>query len=691
MCAERRKGSGKADETNMGARQDILASLSVTVGWCGLLALLIVAAFSAVGGAAFGSEARPGAIAPASLGAVIKNISVGPGPVGIALDSANGDLFVPNDLVNSNNLTVISSSSGRAIASVALPYPSPPEPSGYDLPGNDIYDPATGNIYTNLDIASTSNMMPAGAVSVVNGASDTNVTMFYQVPDTAGAGGPIALDPTTGDIWVGDNNNFNVTSYNANSGAQTGTPVDFGQANYNPVGLCFDTANGNMYVTRGNSSGPSAPGDIVVINGASDAVVSDIPISGGSLEGCTVDTTNGDIYVLGNNYDMDMYVINGATNALIQTIPLPTVPVSVVFDSQNGYLYISNMDDNMTVVNGATNQVLGSIPLGPTSGTVNFPGPEVFDSSNGYIYVTVQAGGATGTPGWVSVVNPSASGSSGSLTGVSISGIPSSLAPMASVTLTAVPTCSGGPCPSGVTYSWALQGSTLGSLSSTSSASPVFTAGSATGAQVISVTAKLLGTSQLASGVITIGSGGGGTGTLSSVNIGGVPSLLAPNSSVVLSAQPHCGSGGCPANITYAWMLVGTPLGTLSAKTGATVTFTAGSTPGSQEIKLVATSNGTTQSVTQTISIGTSGGGGSASQGNGWTLWVVVGVVVAAGVALALIYFLKMRTKKRSPPAYQPTPQTVATTGYAPYQQPPPPGQPRTLSLSPAVWCKVGQ
>lgn len=636
-----------------------------------LVAVLLLAPVAVASAAA--PERAAGSSSPAGVGAVIQNITVGKSPTSIALDSSNGDLFVADTF--GDNLTVLSTSSESVVGSVALPYPSPPAPANYSQPVDDIFDAATGDVLTSLLLASSSITTPAGTISVVDGATKANVTAFPLLPiQSQGGGGPLAIDTATGDVWVGSYNDDNVTSYNPTSGAVTGTPVDNYMTgnNFTPQGLCYDASTNAMYVAQESTYGPSSPGNVLVLSGGG-SLLSTIPIPAGGVTGCAVDPDNGDVYVQGTTYNADIYIIDGATNAIIQNISLPSPitsePIALCFDSQNAYVYLLDQGNYLTAIDGATNNILGSMVLGPTVGSVAFPSGLVFDSANGYLYITVKPPNGV-TDGWVSVVNPKASGSSGSLTSVSISGIPNSLALGSSATLTAVPSCTGGACPSGVGYSWSLIGTTLGTLSSTTTATTTFTAGSVSGAQSISVIATLNGAQALGDGALIIGSGG--TGSLLSVSIGGIPSSVMPNATITLTATPSCTTGGCPSGIAFSWQLLGSTLGSLGTTTGAAVLFTAGSVQGTQQVQVSASHNGTWKNVTGSIVISSSGGGSSPPSDNGWILWVALAGGVAAAAIVGVVVALKVLPKRRAP-----SPPNVPPSTYVPPPTYPPPSPPR--------------
>ncbi|MDE1820857.1 MAG: hypothetical protein KGJ23_12580 [Euryarchaeota archaeon] len=97
-------------------------------------------------------------------------------------------------------------------------------------------------------------------------------------------------------------------------------------------------------------------------------------------------------------------------------------------------------------------------------------------------------------------VNPS---STVVLSSVAIIPVGANLSIGGSQAFSVTPSCTGGPCPSGVAYTWTLS-SSLGTLSSQAGSSTTFTAGGSPGTETLTVTASLNGVSKTASAAIVI-------------------------------------------------------------------------------------------------------------------------------------------------------------------------------------------
>ncbi len=158
----------------------------------------------------------------------------------------------------------------------------------------------------------------------------------------------------------------------------------------------------------------------------------------------------------------------------------------------------------------------------------------------------------------------------------------------ASQTFSATPSCAGGPCPAGTTFSWSLNNSALGTLSATTGSTVTFTAGPTAGNVTLFANGTLYSlTIQSAPVHIVI------QPQLLAVAIAPTAATILNNTSINFTGNPTCKGGGCPASVTYSWSL-NNSLGTLSSGSGGTTIFTAGSAPGNVSLYLTASWNGAT-------------------------------------------------------------------------------------------------
>ena len=180
------------------------------------------------------------------------------------------------------------------------------------------------------------------------------------------------------------------------------------------------------------------------------------------------------------------------------------------------------------------------------------------------------------------------------LSSVAVSPLTPTVSASGTQPFTATPTCSG-TCPGGITYTWALTSSTLGSLSGSGS-SVTFNAGTTAGTVGIYLNATLGGVTKEASTIITV------TGaTLTSVAVSPPTPTVSTNGNQLFTATPTC-SSTCPGSITYLWALTTSTLGTLTGS-GSSVTFNAGTNTGTVGIFVNATLGASTAGASTVITV----------------------------------------------------------------------------------------
>lgn len=191
-----------------------------------------------------------------------------------------------------------------------------------------------------------------------------------------------------------------------------------------------------------------------------------------------------------------------------------------------------------------------------------------------------------------------------SLTSISISPASATIFSGGKVNLTATPSCSTGFCPPGITYSWSLN-NTLGSLNVTAGADVTFTAGSTSGAAMVTVMATLSGKLVSTSSTIRVTSP---ASSIESVAISPTSETLTVGEAGTFTAMATC-SGPCPSSVTYSWTLTTPSMGNLNDSTGDPITFIAGNATGDVTLFVNATLDGVTrQSAGVPITITSAGG-----------------------------------------------------------------------------------
>ena len=453
---------------------------------------------------------------------MLGSIPVGKNPFGGAWDPANGDLYVAND--GSNNVTVVNVSTGLGTTSI---------PAGNYTQGV-VYDPATREVY------------------VVNYGGQTSIY-----------GNVTVVNPST-------------------NRAVASIPVGLG-----PDGITLDPANGKLYVP--NSGG----NNLTVIDAASGLVVGSINVSLYPSM-VTLDPTNGYLYVTQPNFN-NITVVNASTNKVVGSIDVGAGPQGIAYDPATGYLYVANdysetlsvvspmgapiVVDSLYVAPPSASITTGkSVPLAAHVGCTVAPCPiavtVTWNVTNSLGTLSVSGTNATfkaGATAGVATVFANASLNGGILRSapvvITISLVPTisgltvlpalgQLAVGATQWMNASATCSPSPCPSGLTYRWAVN-NTVGSLSSTTGASVNFTAGPSPGVAGITVTANITGSQRNATSTLTVTSSGTGAGTPSGIlGLSGIDGyilvavLLAVVIVVVVVLMRRRPRGPAPASLT---------------------------------------------------------------------------------------------------------------------------------------------
>jgi len=336
---------------------------------------------------------------------VLATIPVGKLPDAITVDPANGDVYVVNGNYTGSgvgNISVISGISDTVVATASVR--GVPTNVVVDNPDADLYvaDTACGC----LSVLNASNDSVAATVFVgadpfamaVDGANGSlfvaNLGLSYgngSVMEVAGTAvvaklprtdlpGPLALDPRTGTVYVGDENPNNVTVVN-------GTTGELGASVAVPDGvraMAYDPADGDLFVVGTYSD------NVTVINASSNTIVATVPV--GLFPGpIAIDPVDGSIFV-GNTGSANVSVISGATFAVVATLAVNWDPVVIRGDPTNGMVYVLSaglgdisgwiFDGSLAAVNGATYNVSSVVPLGLV------PQGMVVDSVRGTIYVS---------------------------------------------------------------------------------------------------------------------------------------------------------------------------------------------------------------------------------------------------------------------------------------------------------------
>lgn len=145
-----------------------------------------------------------------------------------------------------------------------------------------------------------------------------------------------------------------------------------------PIDFAFNSANGNVYVSQASTNVMS------VIDGSSHSVIKSTTYPIQYLYGAAYNPINKYVYVTDDTGPVGyVYVIDGTTYSLIKAIPVGDSPVQIVYNPNNGFMYVTNINSqSVSVIDCSTNTVIKNIPVGPQ------PTGIAYNSINHNIYVT---------------------------------------------------------------------------------------------------------------------------------------------------------------------------------------------------------------------------------------------------------------------------------------------------------------
>ncbi|MDE1822428.1 MAG: YncE family protein [Euryarchaeota archaeon] len=529
-----------------------------------------------------------------TLGAQVAAQNVPNGP--LVADTNNGNIYAVINSGNPKTLDIVAPSLSSVVATLPLS-------SWGGWPGNIVYDPTGREVFV-------------GMGSVIEAFNTTFNRAVANISLGAG-GGTMAVDPLNGDLLVPvGSDQVAVISPTTNSILGN---ITVGSG---PGAVAFNSTSGQVYVSNINSR------NVSILSISSMRTTGSVPV-GSEPDYMAYNPSDGDVYV-SDTGSGSVTIFSGGSGALLQNLTTGGQPKAAAVAS-NGNVFVL-LIGSIAVISGSPNGLneVSSVSVSPSPASVGTTGSQVFTATptctqgscpSGIAYswsVTNSQGSLTPTTGPTATftagatagqdvlfVNATLNGlssmsapvpititaSSPTLSSVSVNPTSGSVGPGGTQTFTATPQCTGGGCPTGATYAWTWTNS-LGSVSPTTGPTVTFTAGSGAGTDTLFVNATLNGVTKQSSPVpVTIS--GSASSTLNSVSVSPPSDTLQIRNSVTLTATPLC-TNTCPAGTTFSWSTTNS-LGSLSATTGASVSFTAGSASGQDSLFVNATLNGVTQ------------------------------------------------------------------------------------------------
>ena len=297
--------------------------------------------------------------------------TVGAAPTEAVVVSQSGSVLVWNNA--SRNVSVLASQLTKAIGG---PLTLGPEPKllAFDsssdrlyigdafLPGIEQFNSFTGSEELNpirlqsvplaLAVNPSRERLYVGLDGAVMAYNTTNGLLAAQNTLLAGANGPLAVDPTSGLLWVGRPAAGVVVALNLTNLAGMSLKVPLAVAAAAPSSLIVDPASGAMVAVN------ASDGDIVQFNGSSGALLGSPLSVGPNVTALAWDSADNLIYAAGDN----LVAINPGPRASIagSAALAPHSHIGgIVFDPSREAIYVgtsasSNYSGSLSVVNGSS-------------------------------------------------------------------------------------------------------------------------------------------------------------------------------------------------------------------------------------------------------------------------------------------------------------------------------------------------
>lgn len=430
---------------------------------------------------------------------------------------------------------------------------------------SDVFKEANGTYTYTLGTVAGYTATPTNGTVVVNGKNPSTILITFTSSKSTLSS--VSVTPTSATIGTGATQVL-TSKLTCTSTCPAGATYSW-TMNVSGLGTLNATTTSSVTFKAGSSPGHVAVFVNATLGGATKGAESLITISG-SVNSLKTVTISPSTAVVQTNGTQAFSVTSTCTSG--------TCPA--------GLTYAWSLNNSALGSLNASAGTAVTLTVGPTAGAL-----------------AVKVTGTLGSTNIASQANVTIqSAAVGKLTSVAVSPASTSVQTGKSITLNATATCTTSTCPSGISYSWTLSNS-LGNLSTPVGTSITFTAGSKAGSSVLTVNASLNGVSRLATADITISSTV--VTTITSVSLSETTVTLAPGGTQVITATPKCSPGACPTSgVGYKWSL-NNSLGSLSGGSGASPTFTAGSSPGVVTLTVNATLNGTSATAKAVITITT--------------------------------------------------------------------------------------
>ncbi len=288
---------------------------------------------------------------------VISGATRGPYPAWWMLASSNITTFTGKIPVGSSPSGIAMNPSGTLIYATQ-----------YSNGTVSVINPATNSIINTITVGSAPynvTFNPSGNLAYVADSNDGSVSVINVATNTV-------VNTITTDIFCGVDiavNPSNTLAYETGCGNDaavavinlaTATEINSISVGNDSAGVVFNPAGTLAYVVM--AEGFSIPGQVQVINVATNTVVNTIVIGWGCPEGVAINPSGTLVYVGSNCFGDNVSVINTATNTIINRISVGSEPEGIKFSPSGTLAYAVNYGaGTISVINVATNTVTTTV------------------------------------------------------------------------------------------------------------------------------------------------------------------------------------------------------------------------------------------------------------------------------------------------------------------------------------------
>ncbi len=289
-------------------------------------------------------------------------IPTGGYPLAVTYNSTNNKVYTANSA--NNSISVIDGATSNIITNISVGT----WPTAY-WPFALVYNYLNNKIYCSNG--------KAMRISVIDGSSDTIIKTISLNTGTTNYPYALEFNPTNNKVYCAQTEASRVTVINC----ATDDTIKSIYTSGGPGVFCYNSTNNKIYC--GTAS------DIAVIDGANDNIITTLPWTW--VRDMCYNNVNNKVYILRDKADSAVIVLNGATDAIDTVIPLPSpLPSGICYNPKNNKFYCG-FYDSVAIFNALTNNLITKVKVGAGFHNLlyNFAGNKVYCANDDANTVTV--------------------------------------------------------------------------------------------------------------------------------------------------------------------------------------------------------------------------------------------------------------------------------------------------------------